>query len=363
MSLYLLVAVMLMSSLTIILTPKPTFAAQLTTRRLTLQPFNTNGGSQISVEVHHFFEFVVPGGNTVGSIKFEYCTTASGTCTTPPGLDTDDGDVVLGSQTGITGFTLVNTTNGAPYLTRSAAAVGTNVSASYQLQEIINPSAENTTFFVRISTYASTDTTGSPLDTGVVAASTTRQIVLTGTMPEYLSFCTGETVTVNCGTITGGGGITFNDLFTPSATRYATSQMAASTNAGSGYSITVRGATMTSGANTITAIGGTATTSNIGTRQFGMNLRNNAAPDVGADITPASGSATLQGKPTTNFNTIDSFAFTAGSDNIVANSDDDGTSGPTDSQVYTASYIVNVNGSQPAGTYTTTLTYVCTPTF
>jgi hypothetical protein len=343
--------------------PENAYAAQITARRLTLQPFGANGGSQVSVETHHFFEFTVPGGNTVGSILFLYCTSAAGACTTPSGLDTDDGDVVLGSQSGITGFTLVNATNGAPYLTRTAAAVGANVASSYQLQEIINPSAENTTFYVRISTYTSTDTTGSPLDTGVVAASTTRQIVLTGTMPESLVFCTGETVTVNCGTINGGGSITFNDLFSPTITRYATSQFAASTNAGAGYQITVRGPTMTSGANTITAIGGTAAASATGTGQFGMNLRANTTPGIGTDVTPASGAATLQAQPTTNFDTPDQFAFSAGTDNIIANSDDDGTSGPTDSQVYTAAYIVNVSGSQPAGTYTTTLTYVCTPTF
>lgn len=32
-------------------------------------------------------------------------------------------------------------------------------------------------------------------------------------------------------------------------------------------------------------------------------------------------------------------------------------------QIFTVSYIVNVPGSQPAGNYTTTLTYICTPTF
>ena len=36
---------------------------------------------------------------------------------------------------------------------------------------------------------------------------------------------------------------------------------------------------------------------------------------------------------------------------------------PHEAQVYTASYIVNVAGNTYAGTYTTTLTYICTPTF
>jgi hypothetical protein len=37
--------------------------------------------------------------------------------------------------------------------------------------------------------------------------------------------------------------------------------------------------------------------------------------------------------------------------------------GPSDSQNYTVSYIVNIPASQASGLYTTTLTYVCTATF
>ena len=32
-------------------------------------------------------------------------------------------------------------------------------------------------------------------------------------------------------------------------------------------------------------------------------------------------------------------------------------------QIFTVAYMANVSGSQPAGTYATTLTYVCTATF
>jgi len=35
----------------------------------------------------------------------------------------------------------------------------------------------------------------------------------------------------------------------------------------------------------------------------------------------------------------------------------------TNSQEYTNSYVVNVDGSQPAGVYTATLTYICTAMF
>ena len=65
------------------------------------------------------------------------------------------------------------------------------------------------------------------------------------------------------------------------------------------------------------------------------------------------------------YGTVDNFAFQNG--DVVANSGytagGPGSPVASDSQIYTASYIVNVPGSQAAGTYTTTLTYICTPTF
>src|SRR3982750_1507088 len=88
-------------------------AAVLTSRSLTLQAGTTDGGSKPSGVVNHLFSFTIPTTGNVGSIKFQYCTLAAGSCTTPAGLDTTSS--TLGSQTGATGFTLVNTTNGAPY--------------------------------------------------------------------------------------------------------------------------------------------------------------------------------------------------------------------------------------------------------
>jgi len=141
--------------------------------------------------------------------------------------------------------------------------------------------------------------------------------------------------------------------------------MAASTNAGSGYSITVNGPTMTSGSNTVTAMAAAAAGVR-GTSQFGLNLRANttttSTPAVGIDVAPAAGAGggTYKGEPASGYSTIDQFKFVSG--NSVADSSFGGA-GPTDAQIFTVSYIVNVPGSQAAGTYTTTLTYICTPTF
>lgn len=320
--------------------------------------------------VNHLYQFTVPTAGNVGSIKFEYCTLAAGTCTLPTGVDTST--ATIGTQTGATGFTIVTTTNGAPYLTRTAANVNANTQLTYQLMGVTNPSEVNKTFFVRISTYASTDTSGSATDTGSVTASTARQIVIDGIMPESLVFCTAETIGLtagvpDCATALDGS-ISFNQLFSPQDTATATSQLAASTNAGFGYVITVNGNTLTSGSNTISGMSA-IDTSKKGISQFGLNLKANTVsssnPAVGTEIAVASNGTNYKGQAIGDYRTVDNFKFVTGE--AIANSAYDGaannTLGGTDSQIYTASYIVNVPGSQPAGTYATTLTYICTATY
>jgi hypothetical protein len=137
--------------------------------------------------------------------------------------------------------------------------------------------------------------------------------------------------------------------------------MAASTNAQFGYSITVQGATLTSGSNTIAPMTAAAVSTK-GTGQFGMNLVANTTPVIGANITTASNGTDLKGRALAGYDTADTFKFTANTATPIADSAQGGV-GPTNGQTYTVSYIVNVPGNQLPGTYATTLTYICTPTF
>ena len=284
----------------------------------------------------------------------------------PTGLVTTS--ATLNSQNGATGFTMVNTNNGAPYITRTAATIpGAPVGVSYQLGTVTNPTTPNQTFYVRISSYATTNASGGSTDSGTVAASTAQQIILSGTMPESLVFCAGADISTtagvpDCATATSGI-ISFNQLFSPTDTATATSEMAASTNAGSGYAITVNGPTLTSGSNTVSPMAVSAVGAR-GVSQFGMNLRLNttttSTTPVGAEVAVPSNGTNYRAQATTGYNTVDAFKFASG--DAVADSASGGAGG-SDAQILTASYMVNVPGSQPAGTYTTTLTYICTPTF
>lgn len=340
-------------------------AAQITNRSLTLQAGASAGGSDPGGVVNHLFQFTVPTSTAIQSIEFNYCTTASGTCTLPTGLVTTSATVGASTSSALSSFTITNTTNGNPYISSSTAYTpAANTALTVQFDSVTNPTTANYTFFVRISTWSGAGMTGSTVDTGTVAASTANPIVLTGTMPESLIFCTGATVSEtngipDCTTATAGN-ISFNQLFSPTATATATSQMAASTNASHGYAITVAGNTLQDGSYSITAMS-TATTSIIGSSQFGMNLEANTTPTVGTALTPVSDGVNYFGYPQTGYNTANTFKFNSG--DTVADSSDGTTPQATDAQIYTISYIVNVPGKQAPGTYTTTLTYVCTATF
>lgn len=365
----LLITLLLTATVASLLTSMSASAEQINVRSLTLLPSTDGktGGSTpsgtaaytVGSNPNYKFQFTLPTAGTLGSVKFEFCTTAVQTsCATGP-TNLDAAGVVYGTESGITGFSISGTpTANVVIIGRTPAAISANTVANITLNNIVNPSTVGT-FFVRISTYASNNGTGSPVDTGSVAAATANAIPLQGFMPESLIFCTGVTVNVDCSTVTAGT-ITFTSLFSPSATSYATSQMAASTNAGGGYNITVTGATLKSGTtNTIPAIASRKAPST-NTSEFGMNLVSNAGVGASANISPAN-DATHTGQALTGYSTTGEYKFVSG--DSVANSAQGGPAAPTNGQIYTVTYMVDVSGIQPAGTYTTTLTYVCTATF
>jgi len=130
-----------------------------------------------------------------------------------------------------------------------------------------------------------------------------------------------------------------------------TATFTVATNAGSGYVADISGSTLTNGdSDTITAIGGSKTTSSTDSEQFGLNLKDNATPDVGSEASGGSGAAAGE------YATADSFAFQSG-DTIAS------ASGPSNTTTFTASFIANIAGATESGAYATTLTLIATGKF
>lgn len=340
---WLLMALVLATSW-LLVAPAKVSAAQITSRSLTLS--NSAGAG---TGVTYTFAFTVPSSTVLESFAAEVCTTASGSCTTPGGWTGGSANLAAqpinyGDASGWTD----DSTSTELRMTKSGNVAAPTGSQTVAFSGVTNPTAQNTTFFVRLTTF-SDDNYTTPVDTGVVAASTAQAISLSGTVDELLTFCTGTSITgTNCGTVAGSS-IDFGTL-SSSATEFDTSVMAASTNGDGGYSITVNGATLTSGGDTISALAA-QTAASTGTEQFGLNLRDNATPNVGAD---PSGSGS--GSYTANYGTADSYRFVTG-DSVAS------AAGATNANAFTVSYIVNIGGATEPGTYTATMTYICTATF
>jgi hypothetical protein len=121
---------------------------------------------------------------------------------------------------------------------------------------------------------------------------------------------------------------------------FATHTMIVDTNAVKGFTITVTGNSLTrsGGGSEVDAIGASAQASNPGHEQFGINLVDNASPDVGAD---ASGIAPI-GSAATNYDTADRFALNSG-DTVASASND---INPT---TFTVSYLANICSTTTPG--------------
>ena len=321
-------------------------AAQVTGRSITL---SNSAGAATSVS-YSLATAALPTATAVKSLQVQFCTTPSGTCTTPAGFSASSS--TLSTQpTGLgaaSGWTVSTATPGALRIANASNATVPSGTVTVYWGGVTNPTANNTTFYGIITTYSDASWT-TPIDSGTVALSTASQIQVALTVGEALTFCAGTSITgQNCGTISGSTVSLGNGSTTSTAS--GTSVLAASTNASSGYSITVNGTTLTSGANTITPLASGAASA-VGTKQFGLNLVSNTTPSVGSAV---SGAGT--GAAATNYGTANTFRFGTGETVASVNV-------PTNANAYTVSYIANVDGVTPPGAYTSNLTYIATANY
>jgi hypothetical protein len=318
-------------ALAVVYVPSIAAAAQITARSVRI------GSSAASASTTYAFTFTVPSATIIQSADMLACTTASGTCTTPAGFSVAS-STLTAQPTGLgaaSGWTVSTATAGDLRLADASNATVPSGTTTVGFSSVVNPSATNSTFFFRITTYSGAYT--GVIDTGTVATSTAGQITVTASVDEALTF-TLSAATVALGTLT------------TATTGSGSTTMTASTNAGTGYSITYSGTTLTSGTNTIAALA-SPTASLVNNSQFGFNLMANTTPVIGSATT-----GTGSGAAATGYNTANQFKFLTG-DTIAS------ATLPTNSNTYTASFIGNVAGVTAAGAYQTVLTYVATANF
>ena len=158
-----------------------------------------------------------------------------------------------------------------------------------------------------------------------------------------MSFSVGSSlVSGNC---SGSPVLNFGTL-TNASTNTATAVICAIDYTSYGYSIYVYGASPSNGTHNLSSIT-SATTSNVGTEQYGMNLRANTSPiSFGAD--PSGGFGTYA----SGYGTVNNYQYNSG--DIIANSAK--SSGQTN---FTASFIANASPATANGSYTGALSLIC----
>lgn len=298
----------------------------------------------------HRIGFTITDFSTdIGSISFEYCENdpiIGSPCVPPTGFDASS--VNLLSESGETGFSIDPSSDANTIILTRTASTPSASDLVYELEDIINPSYIGT-FYTRIRTHQAEDGTGPYIQAGGVALSTAINVNVEAEVPPYLTFCSGVTIDgLDCGTADNF----FIDLgeFSEFQTTTATSQMLAATNAENGYAIRANGTTLTSGNNTIAPLS-VRSASQAGVSQFGINLRNNSAPNIGANPVGPGTAA-----PTANYNSVDQFRFVP--NDAVASS-----AVGSDTRKFTVSYIANISEGQTPGVYATTISYIALANF
>ena len=215
--------------------------------------------------------------------------------------------------------------------------IGANaVTGGTGVSQITNGSAGATTSTVTVG--------GTFGDSGtlLVPIITNDQVVITATVAPSVSFSISSN-SIGFGTLTSGNARFATSDTLGTSTPTSGHNLVVGTNSTSGYNVYVLGSTLTSGANTISAIGGTAA-STPGSAQFGLTL--SASGGSGSTVSPY------------GFGTSYAYsAFSSTQANIAT------ATGPSANTTYNVTYIANIAAQTPAGAYSTTLTYTAVGSF
>ncbi len=324
----------------------PVKAATLTSIKDTLSTV------QASTAADHTFTFTTPSGVDAGETiiltfeSFNPSALAFGDVdVADDGADLTLAATASGASWGIaTTATTVTITSGTGTIAASSVItveLGLNATSGVAGDtQITNPAAGNYDI----------DFTGTFGDTGAASVSIIADdsVNITSTVDEYVTFTISD-VAIGFGTLSSTtgrwatGDATGGDASATTPTAAHTLTLA--TNAGSGWAITYKGATLTSGSNTITDAATIDEDSDgtPGSEQFGIS----AGTDGNATI--ASG---YLRDSVADFDFVVSTTTTLVSESVS-----------TATETISVSYLANIAGTTEPGSYSTNITYVATGTF
>jgi hypothetical protein len=311
----------------------------------------------------HTIQFVTPTGISAGQgISITFPSGVSGYATGT--FSVNNFDLATSTSSTCSGFTdalLAASPSGVTwgvsqatatiYITSGTATIPANrcvqirigsnaISQASGTAQITNPSSATTTV---ISIVAGAD--NGSITQNIITDDT---VVISATVQQTISFSI-STTTIYFGNLNSGS-VKFASSTNTSGdtTETIAHTLVVSTNAGSGYTLSVRGQTLTSqqnSANTITAIGATVASSTPNSEQFG--IRATSTGGTGATIDATFSAPTSYGYDAT---ATTSAVFATGS-------------GATNPTTFGLRYMANIAALTEAGTYVASLVYVATANF
>lgn len=376
--------VIILASLVPLLMQQKASAAILGTRSIQM---STSAVSASSTTYTTTFRFGSTGN--VQAIWLDFCSNSpiigETTCTAPTGFasGTTVSNLSAGSGANISTFTTTAAKGNGVVISAASAVNMTNLSTdvSFDLTAVTNPSTTGT-FYARVYTYATTANAtaanvgnggGTYVDAGGFALSTAAQITVTAKVQERLVFCVYTTGSGNNCTTKSGTAVALGDtngVLDPTGPYVdKNAKFSITTNASGNAIVRMKGATLTSGGNTITAVGGTPAVSALGTEQFGLcvyesagsGLTEDTVYDGGLGTECASTTQTAGTGSTGGAGTAD-YAFDTASTSTTYG-DVLATKAAGDYSTGILAMIGNIGNSTEAGIYTTTLTFIATGTY
>ena len=323
---------------------------------------DTQSSIKVNVVSDHTIQFVTPSGvlatqgitinfpvgwnlGSVNASSTDFATSTSASCT-----GFTDALINNGTAAGISWG--VSTTSQSITITSGSAVIpanrcvqirfGTNaISQASGTAQITNPSSATSSALLINGTFG---------DNGIITTNiiTNDTVAVTATVAQSFTFSI-STSTIFFGAL-GTGGAKFASSTNPLGDSLETvaHTLAVSTNAPSGYTITIKGQTLTSlqsATNTISAIGATATTSLVGTEQFGVR-----ATVSGGTVATVSSPYAL---PTAyGYNATATTSAVLATETSAANT-----------TTYSLRYLANIAPLTEAGTYVANVVYVATANF
>ena len=212
--------------------------------------------------------------------------------------------------------------------------IGENATGGSGNSQYINPSSA-TTYSIGVA--------AGPSDSGNISVTIldNDQVSVSATVAQSITFSISDS-TIGFGSLTSSGARFATGDTSGDTSAQTAHTLIVGTNASGGYTLTLDGTTLTSGGDTIDAIGSSNTASSVGTEQFGVRFDESGG--IGAVSAPYAD---------TGF-AFDSAAFP---DAIAS------ANGASANTTYNAQYIANITANTESGNYSATLTYLASANF